>query len=206
MIKIGLDISLRSTGVVVLEDDKIKTFQIFDPEPSIKEEELLIKNAKDISEFIHMVSENSTGKIGIEGFSFGAISGSKDMLFANTWMVRCALKQLGILDRFKLSIIPVTSWRSPLFNKEERKSLKDAKDILKKNKVSLRGLKGQDRLNAMETNRHLESNASIKVQTMKKLPLTIQSLFLNYIIETGRKEDQVFDLCDAYNIAKYLKG
>ena len=198
---VGIDLSMRSTGIVELTDGKLTRFDIFDPPPTIKDEALFIKNANSVADFI----ENSTPDlIVMEGFSFGALSGEKDKIAGNFWAVRVELFKRSLIPTIPVKVIPVTTWRSPLFNKAERDALRDATKQLKADKVPTKGLKGEERKAAMLANKTLEQAASIKEATLRKLPEDVRGLFQQYLLMTDRSKEQVYDLTDAYFIARHF--
>ncbi len=183
---LGIDLSLRSAGLHI--NNNFKLIQI----SNLNDEDLLIKIADEICKFI---SETNPTQINIEGLSFNSISGSKDIIAGNFWNLRCSLKKEFPLIPIK--IIPVTQWRNPLFTKNDRKTLKENVILYKENKISLKGLKGIERKEAIIKNKELELNASIKYQTFLKLPLDIQTKINNITLDNGR-----WDLTDAYFISR----
>ena len=198
---IGIDLSLRSTGIVHLVDQKITNYTIIDLDSSIKDEELFVRNANLVADF---VEANLPKLIVIEGFSFGASSGEMDKIHANYWVMRIELWKRGITARIPIEVIPVTSWRSPLFDKAERKVLTEAGKLYKANKIPTKGLKGDERKEAMAANKILEMAASIKEATLRKLPEEVRDLFATYLVMSDRHRDQMYDLCDAYFLARHF--
>ena len=82
---LAIDLSLRSTGVVILNDLGIlEDFRIVANKE--KDEELVIKNSKDILEF---VKGRWIEHVAIEGLSFMSVSASKDLIAGNFWFLRC---------------------------------------------------------------------------------------------------------------------
>lgn len=196
---IGIDLSLRSTGIVHVVDKTIVRFSIFDPNPSIKDEELFVKNSTEMTDYI---LERPPKMLVIEGFSFGASSGEKDKIHANFWMLRTELWKRKA--NIPIKVIPVNTWRSPLFTKEERKGLLEATKQCKAEKVPIKGLKGDERKLVMERNKILEQRASVKEATVRKLPFDVFKTFDTFITETGRRWEQIYDLTDGYFLASHF--
>lgn len=184
--KLGIDLSLRSAGLCF--NNEFKLIQI----AKLNDEELLIEIANQICSFIHNCKPV---EINIEGLSFNSISGSKDIIAGNFWYLRCRIHTE--FPTIPINIIPVTQWRNPLFTKEERKMLKENTTFFNKNKISLTGLKGEERKEAQLKNKELEMNASIKYNTYLKLPDDIKDIINNITQDAGR-----WDLTDAYWISR----
>lgn len=122
---ISIDLSLRSTGLVSLNDStlELEDFEIIS-NPELNNEELIIENCRQITDF---VERNYAENICIEGLSFGSISSTKDLLFGQFWLLRTKLYKIG-----NLHIIPVQRWRCrKIFSKEEHEYFKGMKDGLK---------------------------------------------------------------------------
>ena len=75
--------------------------------------------------------------------------------------------------------------------------LKENTTFFNKNKISLTGLKGEERKEAQLKNKELEMNASIKYNTYLKLPDDIKDIINNITQDAGR-----WDLTDAYWISR----
>lgn len=178
---ISIDLSLRSTGAVAIDDEKnlidfalvkscnkpCKYAEVFNGE------ELISYNTKRIMEFIEKKSMNSIDAILIEGLSFGSLSGSKDILAGNFWYLRVRLK-----ERFPgvpIHIIPVQTWRNKILSKQDREIAK--------------GLYGKK---------------WAKQAVVEKLPKRkVKERFLEHIKAHGYCKDSLFDLADAYGIGIY---
>ena len=114
----GIDLSLRSTGISILRDDgKLLDFCLVSH--TEKDEELLVKNAVSILLFLKKFDPD---RITIEGLSFGAISGSKDILQGNFWFLRCNIWKSFI--RVPVEIVAVSRWRKYVIPKERARILK----------------------------------------------------------------------------------
>lgn len=186
----GIDLSLRSTGISFNEQ-----FELIQIE-KLNDEELIIEICKRICDLIEKFNPI---EINLEGLSFNSISGSKDIIAGLFWNLRCKISQQ--FSNIKVNIIPVTTWRSPLFNKEDNKALKEGKKEFKLKKKSIKGLKGVDRKEAIEYNQILESKANIKQYTFDKLPSHIKEKIINKTDGKG-----CYDLSDAYFISQYRKS
>lgn len=195
-----MDISLRSTGIVCVEDGQLLDFMLVDYKPPTNGEELLSLNSKTVERFVAK-NKIDLDLIAIERFSFGASSGSMDLLWANAWCMRTRIWESGI--RVPLEEISVMSWRNPLFTKTEADELKAAAKKLKLEKVPIKGLSGEDRKIAMSNNRILEEAACLKRATVGKLPEDVVRRFETYLEEHGAEKTQIFDLADAYFVAMH---
>jgi hypothetical protein len=132
---VGIDLSMRSAGLCgrsgVLADFKqLKT----------DDEQLLVEVAAEIRAFL---KKHCPDTVNLEGLSFGSISGSKDIIAGLFWYVRCMI--YTDFPEIKVNIVPVLSWRSPLFDKAERKQIKEYTAELKKVKSKMKGIKGKAR-------------------------------------------------------------
>ena len=177
---------MRSAGLCY--NNNFELIQI----PNLNDEDLLIEIANKI---IYNIWKWSPSEINLEGLSFNSISSSKDIIAGNFWYLRCSIKKE--FPNIPVNIIPVKTWREPLFNKEERKQLKENTKYYKENKINAKGLKGDERKEALMYNKGLELNASIKYHTFQKLPQDIQDIINNITKEEGR-----WDLADAYFISR----
>lgn len=191
---LGIDLSLRSTGLVFLSDTDIQ-YQLVNNK-KLDDESLILSNFSEITSFIEKTKPTN---IGIEGLSFGSISSSKDIIAGNFWYLRTQLYHM--FPNIKVDIIPVLTWRSKLFNKEERQELKKNETALKTFKRQLMHIPQNEKKQYLLDNQDLVLKANIKYLTYCKLPSTIQDMFHVYGFTKG-----TFDLSDAYFIADYLKN
>lgn len=189
----SVDLSLRSTGLAYVVDEKLVGFHLVSNK-SLKDEALIFNNVDLICRW---VDSHKTGPsvVRIEGLSFGSKSASIDLIAGQHWLLRVEL-----LKRFKditIDVIPVTSWRSPLFDKDERKRIQDAKKALATSKKNTKGLKGIDRQVAMVENKELEIAACIKEATWMKLDDEIQDKVLEYLHINDLPREAKYDITDA---------
>lgn len=174
----GIDLSLRSTGIAINGQE----FHLIKTNENLNDVELLEYISDSVIEYL---KHKNLSRINLEGLSFGSISGSKDIIAGNFWHLKCRLTQeFGNIVR----IVPVLSWRSPLFSKEERKVMKHyaclAKDAEKRSKERAQ----------------YKQLSDIKYNTWLKLPEQVKTLINNITTDNSR-----FDLTDAYWLSLHLK-
>jgi len=189
MVVIGIDLSLRSTGICYNDNNETFKFALVCPDAKKYNDEPLV--AYMTQEIINFIEDcpRIPDAIHLEGLSFGSISGSKDILAGNFWHLRVALWNAYMAA----DIIPVTSWRSPLFNKEERKLLKENVAAVKKIKEQAKGKSLAERKEIAAANALTILGADVKYCTYMKLPEDVKQIIECVTIDKSR-----FDLCDAY--------
>jgi len=172
---LSLDISLRCTGITLLDlNGNLIDFTIIANE-EIKNEQLLDKNQKDISEFVNKYS-NVISKIAIEGLSFQSASKVRDLIDANFWGIR-----LLLWKKFKnipIDIVPVTQWRKLVIPIERSRELKKLIKWGIVKKVNWQ-----------------------KIECVCKLPKKVKLRFEEYL---GKKKNGLFDLTDSYFLGQYI--
>lgn len=129
---IGIDASLRSTGLVAIDDEgNLVDAEIIAASKTFDGEDLLLYQVKQI---IRFVERNKKGLVGvaIEGLSFGAVGSRKDLLAGVYWSIRLALRYK--FPTLPIGSVPVSAWRSKVLTKEEQKLCRSSgvKDALKK--------------------------------------------------------------------------
>lgn len=189
---IGIDLSLRSTGICVLSNSSLY-FKLIQPNEQIKNEELLQTIWSELYSFIKQFDKP---KINLEGLSLDSVSSSKDIIAGNFWYVRT---QLSILN-YSFQIVPVTEWRNPLFSKQDRKQHNADKKKLKEYKSSVKHLNRKELIEMNKLNKHLFLEADIKELTYRKLPDNVR-----LHIETITNDKSKYDLCDSYFISSFMK-
>ena len=123
---IGIDLSLRSSGIIRMsQNKKLLDYEIV-RSATLKEERLLLHNTKKIMEFI---KRDKTYCVALEGLSFGGKSAMKHVIDGNYWMVRCAIRKYN--KKIFIGSIPVLTWRNDMLSKLERKKAKGVRDGLK---------------------------------------------------------------------------
>lgn len=198
MATIGIDLSLRSTGIVAYNggDGPFDCqFALLKTDVKKHNDEVLLRyNTAQILEWLHGQCIN---QIAIEGLSYNGKSASKDLIAANYWYLRMELKR--VYPDAPLHILPVTLWRSPLFSKAENKELTANKKLLKQYKADLKKIKDKgQKKEFVAAHVDLVLNSNIKYLTFNKLPEGLQKHFGTYGFANG-----TFDLSDAWHIAKY---
>lgn len=171
---VSLDISMRSTGIVILEETGRLESCCIVANKDILDEELLERNVEDVLEFLLPYKEQ-INHIVIEGLAFGAKCKRADMLFANYWFIRCFLRrEFG--DDVTYDIYPVTAWRKTFISKERAREVK----LKKENK------KGWQ-----------------KGECVSLLSGDVRERFEKYIKENKVKKDGIYDLTDSFLMAKH---
>lgn len=180
MLYVGVDASMRSTGIVVVDDkDKLVDFKIISNKTAI-EEELLCYNTSETLNFLNKYNkENLIKYINIEYLALNARCLRKDVLFANYWFIRYHIKKYLDDKNIEYSNPTVAQWRQHIISKERSKEIKDAGE----------NEKGWQ-----------------KIETVKCLPNDVRDEFEAYIKATKSvKKDSIYDLADAYFVAVYRK-
>jgi len=119
---LALDMSLRSSGYVVLDyDNNIVDFGII--ETTAKEfpdhEDLIIYLRNRISGIIF---QYGIDQFVIEGLSFNSKSSTKDVISGAYWAIRTLVKEYHA--NVLIGSIPVMTWRSKTINKDEKEFAK----------------------------------------------------------------------------------
>lgn len=193
---IGIDLSLRSTGLVCLsETGEYIDKKLIQPNPDIyNNEELIIYIWKEIKSFIDLYKPSH---IGLEGLSFSSLSSSKDIMAGNFWYIRIKIREE--YPNTILKIIPVLTWRNHLFDKEERKTLKENENKAKELKKELIKLEPKEKKRKLEENQELLLKSNIKYLTWEKLPKELAEEFKKIGFNKG-----CYDVTDAYFITKHI--
>ena len=194
---LGIDLSMRSTGCCLIINDVANFILIQPSDKEYTEEKLLIHISKEILTWIDSFSI-IPDYINIEGLSLNSQSNSKDILYGNFWHLRCNLYQK--YPNVNINVIPVQSWRSPLFNKEERKEIKEADKKVKELKKEIKNLKKLEKSKILLDNEDIIYKANIKYQTFLKLPSDVSKTITDI-----NKHDGKYDLTDSYFITKFVK-
>ncbi len=129
---LGIDQSKRSTGLVLLDaEGELKDFRLICPSMTLDGVELVQYQVDQYVKFLikNDLTYNKPKVALIEGLSFGAIGGAKDILAGLNWVFRFVSLSTG---GFYLGTVPVAGWRSKVLNKEEQRDAKQIKDGLKK--------------------------------------------------------------------------
>lgn len=166
----GIDLSMRSTGVVILDDGGHLIDYTLVSYPD-DDESLLLKNTARIITFIQKYENNLNG-IALEGLAFLAKSAQKDIIAGNFWYLRCNL--LLTFPELHVKIVPVTTWRKYIIDKERAKELRKTKE-----------------------------KDWAKKECVSKLPNDIRIIFEKYLKDNKFKKESLYDLTDSYFIAKW---
>ena len=183
---IGIDISLRSTGICFIDENKqLLNFKIIKsipnnekgnknkPFPVLNREDLIIYNSKEVVKFVsECMDKYALEGIGCEGLSFSGISGSKDLIDGNFWGILVELRKK--FPMIPVGSIPVTSWRNFYTTKEERKAAKEK-----------------------------YGKKYLKQMIVDKLPKDVLQKFEEYVKVNKIGKDGIFDLADSYFISCY---
>lgn len=171
---ISCDLSLRSSGIVALEQPKnywprLIDFRTIDNKES--SEDLLITNFENVVDFMSTLRKNITAIV-IEGLAYKLIGKHADLLIGNHWFTRASLHRM--FADISIYVYPVTQWRKEFISKERTRELKKSgeKHFIKKEAV---------RVLPLEVRKEFEEYAN-----MKK-PVTLS-----------------YDLADAYLMGTYF--
>jgi hypothetical protein len=171
---IAMDMSMRSSGLIALEPDNeiIDLSVIVTTKKDFPDQEDLIIHITDT--VINFIEKHSANSFVIEGMAFAGLSGFKDVIAGIYWGVRVAIWRT--FPQMLVGSVPVTSWRAPVLNKEERKYAKE--------------------------NFSPQAEA-IKIATVNKLPTEIYDRFHDYLGENKMSIKKMYDLADAYFLGVY---
>jgi hypothetical protein len=170
---VAMDMSMRSSGLIAMTPrneiiglDIIKTS--LDEYPDHEETIIHVIDAT-----VDFIAEFSADAFVIEGLSYGAKSAYKDVIDGLFWGIRVA-----IWRKFEIPIgvVPVTSWRSKVLNKEDRKYAKE---------------------------NYSPKADVIKIATVKKLPAAVNKDFVDFIEGMHYGKKSIYDLADAYFLGIY---
>ena len=171
---VSMDMSMRSSGLIaILPNNDLIDYTVLktskDDFPDT--EDLIIHITKQVYEFI---DDFDADQFVIEGLAFAASSGHKDVLAGIYWGIRTMIWQK--FPSILIGSVPVTSWRSKVLTKEDRKYAKE---------------------------NYTPKAEAIKIATVNKLPEDIKEIFLDYIKSEGYDKKSIYDLTDAYFLGKY---
>lgn len=180
-VKIGIDLSLRSTGISVISKDreiidlflhqteKVKTDNVYEYE------DLLIDNIeifKCYIEFIYYSKEYEVEEVLIEGLSFGSKSSLTDFISGHHIALRMMIRELDIPFR----IVAPSSWRKTHNIKPKGVTVKELKEEY--------------------------GNNYLKILAWNKLPEKVKTKIQRHIKKIElKKKNAEWDLTDAYWIS-----
>lgn len=174
MYTVSLDISMRCSGIVILNEDGDLVDYTLVTSKKITDEELLDYNVNVILEFLKPYKGKISNFV-IEGLAFMGKCKRKDLIDGNYWLIRYFLyKEFG--DTVEYDIYTVAQWRKSVISKERAKEIKDA---------------GEDKKGWQ------------KIECVDKLPEDIRETFGKYVKENKHKKDAIYDLTDAFFLGKF---
>lgn len=189
---LGIDLSLRSTGLVL--NYKPLSYKLIQSDSKkINREQLLMYNWNHVYSYI---CEHRPDYINLEALSYDSISQSKDIIDGNHWFIRTNI--VHCFPDIQLNLVEVAKWRNILFSSEERKTLKENKKKLKEVTTTIKTLSSVDKKLLAIENEDLILNSNIKYLTWLKLPDDIKTEFRKIGFNKG-----TFDLTDAYFISNF---
>ena len=169
----AVDMSLRSTGVVVIDaaDDSLVHYELIKTDPmSFPDDEQTIMHYQDRFHDL-LLKFMAVKQFVIEKPALGAKSSRKDVIAGAYWAVRSVVYRY--FPHVLIGTVTVNTWRNWLTTKEERKVFdKACQDPLKNVVVS-------------------------------KLPDDVWRKFVLYVEENSWDWKSVFDISDAYGLALY---
>jgi hypothetical protein len=183
---LGLDMSMRSTGIVVLSpDDDLLWFDVYktrkDEVPKKHKWELGIwfEDPEDhiigISEsVVNWIDDWSVDKFVIEGLTFSRKSAHKDFIAGIYWGIRSHIRRES--PHVLIGSIVVNSWRSKVLTPDEAKW---AKENLS------------------------PKTEALKIAVVDKLPEHIMRKFKLWIKQMNHDPKTIYDLADAYFLTKF---
>lgn len=177
---IGYDGSLRSSGIVTLDEDgKLINFSISAPSAKeFKDEDLLEYNRDYLRLYIKKTKEQyNLKKLLYERAAFAANSGVKDKIAGQFWLNRIMLRD----EEVSWEVVSVGTWRKDLVTKELRKEWRDE------------GLTTK------------EINSRVKVYPISLLPKDVLAKFETLVASDKSYKNSLDDLSDAYWIAQWAR-
>lgn len=170
MVKIGCDISLRSSGISVVENDKLVECFIFQPIETCYEQLITDSFLFYYDFFIKMNKKYQIECVNIEDLSLGSLSSVKDVIATNYWNIRSILHNLKI----DYKIFSPSNWRKINEIVPKDKKQKEYKEELGKN--------------------------YLKILAMNKLDEKTKDKILKFCCDNNLKKDSHFDLIESYFI------
>lgn len=178
----GIDLALRNSACVSLDDNcNFMDCKVITSSASkIDAEDLLLYNCNNIIPFVTNGCEDvkSDVIVMIEGLAFNSTSLAKDIIAGNFWHIRFAL----YIKDIEYHIVAPASWRAKVFTKE-------IKEKLKKDKKEAKAASSS-------------GNLLVKEAALSIVPKNIQNIFKKYLTDNKLNAKFMYDLADAYCIAK----
>lgn len=172
---VGIDLALRRTGVVALAlDGSLCHHSVFgNSDRDISPEDLLRYNQKQLAELLDNPAILPGAVVALEGLVFGGSKVSADRTAANHWLTRLAITERG----HRMNVIHPRIWQHDVITPAARQQVAT--------------LKGFPRRKAL------------KEVVVACLPPEVIYDFNYYVSSNGLPYDALWDLADAYFIAKY---
>ena len=166
--KLGIDISLRSSAYCLSENDKI--VELFIQQSQEKSyEKLLLENKEAFRKILnYLIKKYKIDHVNLEDLSLGSKSSYLDIISANYWNHRCLLYEFNL----DFSVYSPHQWRK-------------IHNIIPKNKKrdQLKNELGKDYLKILAINSLTDENKQI---------------IMNYCYDNKLKKKSEFDLCDSF--------
>lgn len=208
---LGIDPSLRSTGIVAINDDAEIVFQKLIIVPgSYKDEDNIVVMGEAMSTFIGTILEqHSIVSFGYERLAFNAPSCVKDKIAGSYWYNRICMKELTHLYEsfpWPPELVSPAGWRKKLIDKNDRIEMKEAKAKISELMKLKKEAKG-DMIRVKELTEEISKfkKINLKEKVLTRLPNDVKIDIIDYLNEYGLKKDHAYDLTDAYWIAVYIK-
>lgn len=172
----SIDVSMRSSGLVILDNKGNLIDRNIVSNSEIVDEELLDKNSKDIVEYLEKFKLTT---IAYEGLSFQGKSAYRDLIDGNYWHLRWSLKTH--FPHCKTFVIPVERWRKQVIPLERKRELKQ---MIKDGEIP-------------KSNWH-------KNECVRVLPKEIRKNFETFLNKEGYKKGSIYDITDSYWLGQFI--
>jgi hypothetical protein len=180
---VGIDLALRNSACVSLDENGnyIDCKVITSTAEDFEAEDLLLYNCNSILGFAVDKCKNPKDEliVIIEGLAFSSVSLAKDIIAGNFWHVRFTF----YMEEIEYHIVAPASWRARVFPEDIKSKLKADKKRLKDDG---------------KTNGKLIKEAALSV-----VPLDVKKDFKKYLTLNKLNDKFMYDLADAYCIAKH---
>ena len=173
----GIDLALRNSACVSLDNNGkfLDCIVLTSIASKYDAEDLLIYNYSTIFNFIN----DKQSIVMIEGLAFNSTSLAKDIIAGNFWNIRLGLYK----EEIEYHIVAPASWRAKVFPSEVKERLKN--DRKEANVAGIAGSK------------------LIKEAALSIVPDNIKKEFKKYLTDNKLNVKFMYDLADAYCIAKH---
>lgn len=174
---VGIDLALRNSACVSLDENNrfLDCIVLTSTADQYDAENLLVYNYNTIFNFIN----DNESVVMIEGLAFNSTSLAKDIIAGNFWNIRLGLCKEDI----EYHIVAPASWRAKVFPPEVKERLKTDRKAAK-----TAGITG---------------SKLIKEAALSLVPDNIKKEFKKYLTDNKLNAKFMYDLADAYCIAKY---